>query len=269
MRLRLFASALAAGAALWISPLVQAAVVYQDSFAVNNAGGDTARDPGDPLAGTNTEVGSGTWDGTGDYLLGQVGATTDGYVYSTNSSSIATFAALPLTLNAGDSATIEARIQAYNNVGTDNWIAIGFLDSSNSCYAAGKTWLLMRQDTSRTDEIVMLGALGGTSAGNTLIKTAIPGSPDSDGYNLVQLTYDSAANTVSLVVNGQSVLSNVADLGTPTISHVGFQFFRTTVEGAVDDFKVTVTPVPEPATTALLALGGLFFAYRDGRRHGG
>ncbi|MCC6682382.1 MAG: hypothetical protein IT445_15890 [Phycisphaeraceae bacterium] len=225
---------------LSLASTAHAADVYIDSFAVNNAGGDTARDPGDPLAGTTTEVGGGVWAGTGDYLLGQVAATTDGYVYSTNTTSLNTYAALPLTLNPGDVATIEARIMSFNNAGTDNWTAIGFLDNANSCYSAGKTWLLMRQDTTRTDEIAVFGALGGTGAGNTLIKSAIPGTPDADGFNLVQFTYDSGANTVSLVVNGETVLDQVADLGTPTISHVGFQFFRTTVEGALDDFRVTV-----------------------------
>ncbi len=213
---------------------------YFDSFAVNNAGGDTSRDPGDPLAGTHTEEGGGLWIGTSDYRLGQNGSGTDGYVYSTNETSLSTYASLPLTMNTGEVATIEARIKSYNSNGIDNWIAIGFLDGAGSCYAAGDTWMLMRQDTTRSDEIAVFGALGGTGADNTMIKSAIPGSPDADGYNLVQLTYNSAADTISLVVNGVNVLTEVAYLGTPNISNVGFQFFRTTVEGALDDFKLTV-----------------------------
>ncbi|MCC6682381.1 MAG: hypothetical protein IT445_15885 [Phycisphaeraceae bacterium] len=257
MRMQLLTSVIVAAATCWVQPAVQAAVVYQDSFAVNNAGGDTARDPGDPLAGTITEIGGGTWATSAGINLGQVGATTDGYVYATSATSTSLYAALPLSLNAGDVVTVEARIKSFNSAGTDNWTAIGYASASGSLLANGKTWMIVRQDTTRTDEIVVLGALGGTSAGNTLIKTATPGSPDADGYTVVLLTYDSGANTVTAVINGQTLLSDVANLGTPTITHVGFQHFRNTVEGAVDDFKVTVTPAPEPAAMALFALGGL------------
>ncbi|MCC6682380.1 MAG: hypothetical protein IT445_15880 [Phycisphaeraceae bacterium] len=230
---------------------------YYDSFAVNNAGGNTSRDPGDPLAGTYTEEGGGLWLGTGDYLLGQNGSGTDGYVYSTNLTSLSTYASLPLNMNTGEVATIEARIKSFNSNGIDNWIAIGFLDSAGSCYAAGDTWLLMRQDTTRSDEIAVFGALGGTGADNTMIKSAIPGSPDADGYNHVQLTYNSAADTVSLVVNGINVLTNVAYLGTPNISNVGFQFFRTTLEGALDDFRLTVIHAGDANGDGLVNLADL------------
>ena len=219
--------------------------VFTDSFAVNNAGGDTARDPGDPLAGTTTEVGGGTWATSSNILLGQVGATTDGNVFATSDTSTSLFAALPVSMNPGDIITLEARIKSFNANGIDNWLGIGFADAEGSLLANATTWAIIRQDTERADEIVMLGAAGGTGADNKLISAATPGLPDADGYTVVQMTYDSGANTVSLDVNGQTLLSDVANLGAspPVITHVAFQPFRNTVEGAIDDWQVTVTQV--------------------------
>ena len=244
MQYQSFLSIVAAAAAIGYGSSLHAAVVYSDSFTVNNAGGDTARDPGDPLAGTTTEVGGGTWATSGDIFLGQVGATTDGNVYSTNVSSATQYAALPVSLNPGDIITLDARIKPFNSTGSDNWIAIGFTDAEGSVLYNGTTWLIVRQDTDRADEIVMLGNAGGTGASNKLSNTATPGLPDADGYTVVQLTYDSGANTVSLDVNGETLLSDAANLGAspPVITHVAFQPFRNTVEGNLDDWLVTVTP---------------------------
>ena len=218
--------------------------VYTDSFAVNNAGGDTDRDPGDPLAGTATEIGNRTWAASGDLRLGQVDATTDGFVYSDNATSSSLFASLPVPLNPGDIITLEARVKSFNSTGADNWMGIGFADAEGSLLANGTTWAIIRQDTSRSDEIVMLGAAGGTGASNKLVSTATPGLPDADGYTVVKLSYDSGTNTVSLDVNGQTLLADAANLGElpPDITHVAFQPFRNTVEGALDDWQVTVTP---------------------------
>ena len=223
---------------------VQAGVIYSDSFTVNNAGGDTARDPGDELRSTTTEVGGGTWAAHSNIYFGQVGATTDGYVYATSDSSASLFGALPLSLTPGDVVTLDARIKSLNSNGIDNWFGIGFADAEGTLLNNGTTWAIVRQDTSRSDEIVMLGNAGGTGASNKLISTATPGLPDADGYTVIQMTYDSGANTVSLDVNGQTLLADAANLGgsPPVITHVAFQPFRNTVEGALDDWQVTVTP---------------------------
>ena len=266
MRVQSLLSIVTAVAAIGCASSLHASVVYSDSFTVNNAGGDTARDPGDPLAGTTTEVGGGTWAAHSGVLLGQVGASTDGNVYATSATSASLFAALPVSLNPGDIITLDARIKAFNATGADAWTGIGFADAEGTLLSNGSTWAIIRQDTSRSDEIVMLGAAGGTSNANKLISTATPGLPDADGYTVVQMTYDSGANTVTLVVNGQTLLSDVANLGAsaPSITHVAFQPFRNTVEGSIDDWKVTV--VPEPSILGLMGVSGMMLMGRRTRK---
>ena len=266
MRYQSLCSIVAASMTIGSVSSLEASVVYTDSFLVNNAGGDTARDPGDPLAGTDTEIGGGTWAAHSSVLLGQVGATTDGHVYATSDSSASLYGSLPVSLNPGDVVTIDARIKPFNSNGLDAWFGIGFADAEGALLANGTTWAIVRQDTSRSDEIVMLGAAGGTSGANKLVSVATPGLPDADGYTVVQMTYDSGANTVSLVVNGQVLLSDAANLGSlpPDITHVAFQPFRNTIEGSLDDWQVTV--VPEPGVLGVMALSGMALLGRNRRK---
>ena len=217
--------------------------IYSDSFAVNNAGGDTDRDPGDPLAGTVTEVGGRAWAAHSSVQLGQNGTSADGNVYAASDTSASLFGSLPVSLNPGDVITVDVRIKSFNANGIDNWWGIGFADAEGSLLSNGTTWTIVRQDTSRSDEVVLLGAAGGTGSSNRLISTATPGLPDADGYTVVQMTYDSGANTVSLEVNGQAMLTDAANLGAtpPVITHVAFQPFRNTIEGAIDDIQITIS----------------------------
>jgi len=265
MRIQSLFSLTAVAATLGVGSSLHAAVVYSDSFVVDNTAADTSRDPGDPLAGTTTEVGGGVWatNITGPaFTFGQIGATTNGTVRM-DGAPANSFAMLPLTLGATDIVTVEARLKPFH-ASNDNWIAIGFNTGATvfTEAAPGKLWLLVRQNTAASNGTGVFGANGGTGANNRLALTTTPGSPDADGYHTVSLTYDKGANTVAVAINGQAVTLNMANLGTPSFTHVGFQFLATDGDAAIDDFKVTVTPVPEPAAMAMLGLGGLLLVKR-------
>ena len=205
-----------------------AAVIYSESF---DGSGD--------LDGTTTTVGGGTWaaaldwneDGTVDAGSGTADIDNDDSAF------------LAFTPEAGKIYTLSATLTQPS---LPAWLAIGFTESSDLTTDFWKNgaapWVLYRT-TGVVDSWTGVGVVGKTTVGTF---------ENSANFSIVLNTEDTAW-TAEWLVNGGSVRS-ATYASNPTLNYVGFGRESGTI-GTIDDFSLTV--VPEPATLALLGLGGL------------
>jgi hypothetical protein len=220
-----------------------AAVIYSESF---DGSGD--------LNGTTTTVGGGTWAASGDW--NENGTVGDASTDKGNND----HAFLAFTPEAGNVYTLSATLTQPTS---GSWLAIGFTETANTTGTDADPqdfwknitdtetpWLLYRAGVGNVDTFT------GTIPGHTLVDAG--DHPGSANVSIV-LNTEAAAWTAEWFVDGDSVRSEETLASNPTINYVGFGREKGAI-GTIDDFSLTV--VPEPATLALLGLGGFVLRRR-------
>lgn len=232
-----------------------AAIVFSDDFS----GGAV------PLNGTtpDTTTAGATWT-TGTAFL------ASGTVSTTPTSG----AWLPFVPAAGNIYTVSGIINT--TAGGQNWITLGFSAAAsalpNNRFADGPvvalgTFLLRQNRGSGTGSTDAQFFVGETTAGVTSIASPPTGAVD------VKITLDASDPSASLWTMGLSLNGSPVTLATNSnpvdggdagtiVSNFGdIKFVGFTVTngagGTIDDFRVDVTPVPEPSTALLFGLGAL------------
>lgn len=166
-------------------------------------------------------------------------------------------------------------LQATVTPNTADWVAIGYMGTTNLSTAwtsAGGAllWLYLRPDTN--GNWVMY-----REATSTIIKTgnvkALLGSYSGSSAYTLTLNYNASTMQANLLINGVDATSGWFNVGwtggvDPTFAGVGFRensVAGTTAGGPIfDDFSLS--SVPEPSTLALLTMVGLLSVSTVGRR---
>ena len=189
------------------------AVIYSQDFPLN----------GNPLLGTTSTVGGGTW--TGNNLFNIAG-------YTTGSSGAIALAFTPVS---GKIYDLTATINIAN--ANESWIGAGFLSTINDAY--GFT------GSPNSSAAIRNGGAWTTfpGGGNGITSTDLRIRLDTTGAQWVSSFYQGGVQMGS---------AYTYTTGNPTINYVGFVSEGTAV-GSVSAFQLTV---PEPSTYAMV-LGGL------------
>jgi hypothetical protein len=143
---------------------------------------------------------------------------------------------------------------------SDNWLALGFMNTQNTNTAFDANY----QDPSQpaaADPWVSnsLNANGGTSftGPGTVGASAFANTSGVNNYEIV-LNTGVSAWTYQIFQTNSSVTNKLVGSGTfgtnPTITAVGLE--NGLGIGQVSNFELTSSPVPEPATLGLFAIGG-------------
>lgn len=233
----------------------EAAVVFADDFS----GGAV------PLNGTtpDTTTGGATWTaGTAFLANGTVSTTPQSGAW------------LPFVPTAGNIYTASGIINT--TAGGQNWISLGFSAAAtalpNSRFVDGPvvalgTFLLRQNRGSGTGATDAQFFVGETTAGLTSI-TAPPTGAVTVQISLNASNPSPSLWTLGLSLNGSPItlLTNSnpvdgSDTGTGISNFGDIKFVGFTVSntggGTIDDFRVDVTPVPEPSAALLFGLGAL------------
>ncbi len=136
--------------------------------------------------------------------------------------------------SGGPTVAIKARVDLTYT----DWIGVGFSDQASQVFwQAGQLWVLLR--STGTYEAYSNGTTSPLGSG------AIPGTP-VDGYHQVEVRYDSAASSGTILINGITVVSG-ASLGfTPGVQFAGFHMQKAREGGGkLDDFEVRKLGSPD------------------------
>ena len=233
----------------------EAAILFADDFS-----GDAA-----PLNGTtpDTTTGGATWTSGAAFLASGIVSTTP-----------TSGAWLPFVPTAGNIYTVSSSMNT--TAGGQNWISLGFSAAATALptnrFADGPVvalgTLLLRQNrgsgTGATDAQFFVGetTLGTTSiaappTGAISARITLDASNPSPALWTLGLSLNGAP--ISLVTNsnpadGSDAGTDISNFG--SIKFVGFTVTNT-AGGTVDDFRVEVTPVPEPSSALLVGLGAM------------
>lgn len=191
-----------------------AAVIYSQDFPLN----------GNPLLGTTSTVGGGTW--SGNNLFNIAG-------YTTGSSGAIALAFTPVS---GKIYDLTATINIAN--ANESWIGAGFLSTIDDAY--GFT------GSPNSSAAIRNGGAWTTfpGGGNGITSTDLRIRLDTTGAQWVTSFYQGGVQMGSAYTYTS---------GNPTINYVGFVSEGTAV-GSVSAFQLTA--IPEPSTYAMV-LGGL------------
>jgi len=191
-----------------------AAVIYSQDFPLD----------GNPLLGTTSTIGGGTW--SGNNLFNIAG-------YTTGSSGAIALAFAP---QSGYIYDLTASIHIANDNGS--WIGAGFLGNNTDAYS-----FLVTPNTS-------------AAIRNGVAWTAFPGGGTGITSTDLRIRLDTTgAQWVSSFYQGGVQMGSAYTYtsGNPTINYVGFVSEGTAV-GSISAFQLTA--VPEPSTYALV-IGGI------------
>lgn len=152
--------------------------------------------------------------------------------------------------------SMRVEVKAHNVSGLDGWGAslnIGAFDSAPGVYANRAFDISLRS----TGEVWLY-------TGSTVKNTALDDVFDCNTWESLIIDVDFIANTWSLTIDGVTVGDLAFEGG--DLSKIQYVTFGMTDpgRGGIDDLLIT-TPVPEPATMALLAAGGLGMLIRRKR----
>ena len=242
--------------ALSCGSVASAAVIYSDSLTEYTAGNNINGDVPGPAGNTNAWLAPATRSSNAYWKTGSSGA------YTVNGTTGPSNALLAFTPVAGNIYTLQATVSVAGN--TSNWAALGFLSSdaaptdTNNFYNASDGWMMARGANGGADQTFIGPGLNGgnnaTTFGNndsvtmTLTLTTNASSPWTIGYQYTDLGNSSNDSTYSPVA--YAVGHNPTN-----IAAVGFGEFYAT--STVTNFSLTATPIPEPASLGLTAIGAL------------
>jgi len=204
----------------------QASLIYYDSFSREGALVGTSPDI---RPGTETYLGSSSaWQTNGTAAVARTSGTVN----------------LPFVPQSGNIYQLSAEVSVIRLGSEHDWVAIGFGTDQllSFCSTAAVGWMLIK-DTGEVQ--TFLGP--STSGGSGAVTYSMP-SVFSVVLNTQQPLW-----TFEWFVDGVSVRTPESFSVNPSIAYVGFSCASDRIEGTVDDFTLT----PEPATLALLGLGGL------------
>lgn len=216
---------------------VHAGILAYDSFTLVPG----PRDAGDPLVGTQTEVGGLTWVGHPSLPLG--GDATNGYARQLSPHPYYAYVPVP------DAATepllvLRADVRFSETGASLDEITIGFVNNVSNIITVNNGTNLALRRSGRWD--VRYSGQGGQATGNP--------APlfDPLGWNTLEFILDRTNPTqqrVTAKINGVTVLSNSLLIASQTINYAGFQFGSAPIGSAVDNFTLAI---PEPGVAALL-----------------
>jgi hypothetical protein len=219
------------------------------------------------LNGTAVDTGTGNWvaadifDANGDVNVTDV---NDGRGSAT----------LAFTPVDGLIYTLEASFGALtNNPPTEDWLAIGFAEGQSVAEGSdnrfitgnvvGKAWTFNRGTGATAQNTTFLG--DGTAVTNGGIVDGVTWATDwmTFGGNMdIRIVLDTTGGTGNWTVtwhadtgSGFNALRPTATLLDETIDSVGFAVSNSGIIGKIESFSLTA--VPEPASLALIGLGGL------------
>ncbi|NLF08010.1 MAG: PEP-CTERM sorting domain-containing protein [Pirellulaceae bacterium] len=246
-------------------------VLYQDTF---DSGSTTLNGTGlDVTSGLYGATSGATWTASSNWKVNTT-ATGDGNLgraYVNATSSVNAAAWLPLTPQADCVYTLSASI--YLESFSENYYAgLGFAYSSSTpstsatLYSASKAWLAEINTgdygSYNFGSYAKTTTIGSWTGSGTSWTTKSPG----EGYNTLSIVLTTTDTwSASFYVNG--TLERTVDFtSAPILTHVGFSTTGKYVQ--LDNFSLTVSPIPEPGTFALLAAGlvGLAVLGRRKRR---
>jgi hypothetical protein len=269
---------LAAAAAFTAS--ASAAVVLADDFTTNG----TTRTDGAALNGVAVQTGSGNWSANTNAIFRS--STPLGAVNgSTNSQAEGVDARLSLAFDPAAITTITVDFRMHtSSIGSNQagmYVALGFLtdtdvstpdDWQNTTKANADTVLWTRVGRWGSSEVRTFGRSGSALASNGTYSTtsstaALPGDQtwwsNSTTYTL-SLSYNPVSFQASMTIsNGDTVVVNSGWFATgltaddnDLIKAVGLRFRGNGTSSFLDNFSVTTTAIPEPASWSVLLGGG-------------
>jgi len=220
----------------------QVTTIYSDLFS----GGATA------LNGATTTTGGGTW--VASAIANQdgslIGNTTGGG------------AVLPVSLAVGNIYTLSMDIALTGTAASTKYIHFGFVDQSTLATPGGNN------ASDRFNNLTMTGyptialvTVGGVIQGTELYNSVVGSTTtlsigSTHNYKIVlDTTGDGSSFKASYYFDNISFFDDaVMDYAAlSTIGGVGFS--GRTITGTIDNFLLTVEPVPEPSALALICLG--------------
>lgn len=214
-----------------------------------------ARTAGLTLNGATTETGGTTWVTRSTSPMPVFGGdVTNGYVTLNDDGTSRN--ARVLTPTDGDIVDLQADVHP---TGSSGWMGIGL---GNPAFHSDATW------PSGVFVLIYTGGQYQVSANGTsiVIKTGATPSYNSNGLNTLKLEYNKVQNQMSVWINSTQVVSSYdldSNSFTPTITYAGFSYYAN-LNGAVsaDNFSLSTSLIPEPASIGLLGLAALTLLHR-------
>jgi hypothetical protein len=211
--------------------------VITDAFTIT---GD--RSAGDDLAGTNTEVGSATWE-----VDGTLRFTADGLVENNDAGGTSRngWGGVPIT--APTSGTISVSVDANVYTGGNDWATVSLGPSvGNPTGTDDNLFFLLRG----SGQVILWYDAGGVRQ-QIAQNVQVPDFDDSVMHTMT-LIYDIDANQVSASIDGLEIVSPTTPSGAPVLHYAMMGLEDDLDIGQLDNFVY----VPEPATLGLLAIAG-------------
>lgn len=222
--------------------------IAADEFNLN---GTTRQNNFQLSSGAAVETGTGTWDSMANIRLNDYNGERMIYL---NSSTTNVRAVLPFSYTDGDILTLTWGVSRDSST----WLAGGFHNgtSGSAITSNGQVWMNFNGGG-------VIARINGTATTIGVYSGGSDFSFSGGDYEMMSLSYNSSANTVSGSVNGDAIFTDY-DLGgfTPTISGLILEFNNslntTGVVSFGDSFSsVQLTSIPEPG---LFSLGAGFLA---------
>lgn len=239
--------------------------IYQDLFNRGSSGSYVNLNGATPT--TDNYAGAPTWTAYYDAASAFPDVYTDGtQLQMPHPDSTQVNAILPFVPQDGQIYDLSAAIAYSNTTATANWTALGFAEK-NDYTATGNSvatntgwttfnpasWLLTRAEVDTGGGVqAFLGVSTANGLGNI---GSSPAANVFDTYDIV-LNTSAAAWTTTIYQNGTQLGTKTYTTNPTSIAWVGVGTIGG-VDAQVQDFTLTDTPVPAPATLALFAVGGL------------